>query len=110
MRVLVAGGAGFVGSHVCRALLDGGHSVVCLDNLSTGSAANVAELFDDSHFELVEADVASAPFIEIDAVMHLASPASPVDYDRMPLETMAANSLGTWRLLEVAKHAGATLL
>jgi nucleoside-diphosphate-sugar epimerase len=110
MRVLVAGGAGFVGSHLCEALLAGGHEIVCLDDLSTGRRSNVAHLEPDDRFQLIVGDVTKAPEVEVDVVLHLASPASPVDYDRRPLETMAANSLGTWRLLEIARRAGARLV
>ncbi len=107
MRVLVAGGAGFIGSNLSRALLDRGHEVVCVDNFVTGTRSNIAELEDDPAFTFIEADVAEAPMVEVDRVLHLASPASPVDYDRLPLETMAANSLGTWRLLRIANEVGA---
>lgn len=109
MRVLVAGGAGFVGSHLCDRLVADGHAVTCLDNLVTGSRENVAGLAGHPRFTFIEADVAAAPQMEVDAILHLASPASPVDYDRLPLETLAANSIGTWRLLEVARAAGAHL-
>lgn len=108
MKVLVAGGAGFVGSHLCRRLLDDGHQVACVDNLLTGARVNVADLEDRPGFEFVEADVTRVADRPADAVLHLASPASPVDYDRLPLETMAANSQGTWRLLDLARRAGAT--
>jgi dTDP-glucose 4,6-dehydratase len=109
MRVLVAGGAGFIGSHVCRALLSRGHSVICLDDLSTGSRANIAALEDQAGFEFLESDVADAPLVAVDRVLHLASPASPIDYDRLPLQTLAANSSGTWRLLDVARACDARL-
>jgi nucleoside-diphosphate-sugar epimerase len=109
VRFLVAGGAGFVGSHVCRRLCEDGHEVVCLDNLLTGSLANIADLRDRPDFRFVEADAAAAPRIEADIILHLASPASPVDYDRLPLETLRANSLGTWRLLDLAAETGAHL-
>jgi len=109
MRVLVAGGAGFVGSHLCDRLVADGHQVACLDNLVTGSRENVAGLAGHPRFTFIEADVAAAPQIDVDVILHLASPASPVDYDRLPLETLAANSIGTWRLLEVARAAGAHL-
>ncbi|HEY6058627.1 MAG TPA: NAD-dependent epimerase/dehydratase family protein, partial [Candidatus Limnocylindrales bacterium] len=105
----MAGGAGFVGSHVCDELTSRGHEVVCVDDLSTGSRSNVAQLEGRPDFEVIEGDVAETPMMTVDAVVHLASPASPVDYDRMPLHTMAANSLGTWRLLDVARAAGATM-
>jgi nucleoside-diphosphate-sugar epimerase len=110
MRVLVAGGAGFVGSHLCEALLASGHAVTCLDDLSTGRRANVVHLESVDRFELVTADVTTAPDLEVDVVLHLASPASPVDYDKRPLETLAANSSGTWRLLDIARQSGARLV
>ncbi len=111
MRFLVAGGSGFVGSHLCRRLLGDGHAVVCVDNLVTGRRANVADLEDHADFDFVDADVtelrtAALPG-PVDVVLHLASPASPVDYDRLPLETLAVNSAGTWRLLEIAREVGA---
>lgn len=112
MRVLVAGGSGFVGSHVCRRLLDDGHAVTCVDNLLTGRRANVADLDEHAGFAFVDADVAELqpamlPGEPPEVVLHLASPASPVDYDRFPLETLAVNSAGTWRLLEIAEGADA---
>lgn len=116
MRILVAGGAGFIGSHLCRSLLRGGHEVVCLDDLSTGTRANIQELEHEPQFIFVEVDVSDGAALElaelppVDAIIHLASPASPVDYDRLPLQTMAANSLGTWRLLDLARDTGASML
>jgi nucleoside-diphosphate-sugar epimerase len=107
VRVLVAGGAGFVGSHLCDRLIADGHAVTCLDNLVTGSRENIAGLAGHPRFTFIEADVAAAPQMDVDAILHLASPASPVDYNRLPLETLAANSIGTWRLLEVARASGA---
>ena len=109
MKVLVAGGAGSVGSHTCRALLAEGHEVVCVDNLVTGARENIAELEGRPDFTFVEADVAKTPWLDVDVILHLASPASPLDFERMPIETMAANSLGTWRLLELAAETGARL-
>jgi nucleoside-diphosphate-sugar epimerase len=107
MRALVAGGAGFIGSHLCRALLARGWDVICLDNLSTGRRANVAELDGTPGFRFVAADVCTAPEIAADLVLHLASPASPVHYKAHPIETMLANSLGTRRLLDLAAGSGA---
>lgn len=109
MRILVAGGAGFVGSHVCQELLARGHHVICLDNLSTGAMENLSELDGRPDFQFILSDVAMAPTVDVDFILHLASPASPVDYERMPLETMSANSLGTWRLLDIAHETGAKL-
>jgi nucleoside-diphosphate-sugar epimerase len=110
VRTLVAGGAGFVGSHLCRRLLDDGHEVTCVDNFLTGDVGNIEDLMDRVGFRSIEVDVADTPLLPVDAIFHLASPASPVDYDRLPLETLAVNSRGTWRLLEVAAEAGASLL
>ena len=109
MKVLVAGGAGFVGSHVCHELVARGHHVTCVDNLLTGSMGNIADLDGRPGFDFILSDVASAPTVETDFILHLASPASPVDYERMPLETLSANSLGTWRLLDIARETGAKL-
>jgi dTDP-glucose 4,6-dehydratase len=110
MNVLIAGGAGFIGSHLSRALLDAGHHVVCVDDLSTGHLDNIADLLRRPGYEFIRADVAHTPAIHVDVIAHLASPASPIDYDRMPIHTMRANSLGMYRLLDVAHTVGARLL
>jgi len=115
VRFLVAGGAGFVGSHLCRRLVDEGHEVTCVDNLLTSRRENVEDLAGQPGFVFVEADVTALersglPDEPPNVVLHLASPASPVDYDRLPLETLAVNSAGTWRLLEIAADAGARLV
>src|SRR6185437_10320327 len=102
-HALIAGGAGFIGSHLCRALLAEGWRVTCLDNLCTGRRENVAELMDGERFAFVECDVAVAPEIRADLYLHLASPASPVHYRALSLETMWANALGAERLLSLAK-------
>lgn len=107
MRVLVAGGAGFIGSHVCRALLERGHEVFCLDNLSTGRSENIEELDSHPDFSFVREDVRLTPFVSVDLVLHLASRASPVHYKAFPIETMLANSAGTHRLLALAADRGA---
>jgi dTDP-glucose 4,6-dehydratase len=103
-RVVVAGGAGFVGSHLCDALLARGDRVVCLDDLSTGRRDNLAGALADDRFELVVVDVSAEVVVDgpVDAVCHLASPASPPAYLRRPLETLAVGSEGTRRLLELA--------
>ncbi len=105
MRVVVTGGAGFVGSHLCDALLGRGDSVVCVDDLSTGQLRNVEHLREHPHFTFLAADVSRSLDVPgpVDAVAHLASPASPVDYHRMPLETLAVGSRGTENCLELAR-------
>jgi dTDP-glucose 4,6-dehydratase len=109
-RIVVAGGAGFIGSHLCRALLERGDEVVAVDNLLTGDLANINDLLDHRGFAFVRHDVSS--FIDVPgrvgAVLHLASPASPVDYLQLPIETLKAGSLGTHNLLGLAKAKEAT--
>jgi dTDP-glucose 4,6-dehydratase len=112
MRIVVTGGAGFLGSHLCRALLARGDSVFCIDNLSTGSLDNIEKLMHLPNFDFVEADVTREICVPgpIDAVAHLASPASPPDYLRHPLETLGAGSRGTENALAVANQARARFL
>ncbi len=107
MRVLVAGGAGFIGSHVCAELLDRGHEVICLDNLSTGRFENVDALDAHPDFSFIQEDATRTPLMSVDLVLHLASRASPVHYKAFPIETMLANSAGTHRLLALAADRGA---
>jgi dTDP-glucose 4,6-dehydratase len=113
-RVVVAGGAGFLGSHMCDFLIGRGDSVICLDDLSTGSRDNVAHLLDNDQFSLIVTDVSEKVELgtgePIDAVCNLASPASPPAYLRRPLATLAVGSEGTRRLLEVAQEHGARFL
>ncbi len=111
-RVVVTGGAGFLGSHLCEALVARGDRVVAVDDLSTGVADNVAALADDPAFELVVADVSSRFPVDgpVDAVMHFASPASPPDYLARPLETLAVGSEGTRHALALAAAHGARFL
>jgi len=110
MRVVVAGGAGFLGSHVCDALIARGDEVVCLDNYLTGRPANVAHLLEHTSFSLVETDIVESCDISgsVDAVMNLASPASPKDYSALPIETLDVGSIGTRNLLELARRSDAT--
>jgi dTDP-glucose 4,6-dehydratase len=105
VRVVVSGGAGFLGSHLCRALLARGDEVVCIDNLVTGNESNVAELVRGSGFTFIRHDVSNHVIVDgpVDAVMHLASPASPVDYLELPIQTLKVGSLGTHNLLGLAK-------
>jgi nucleoside-diphosphate-sugar epimerase len=112
VKSLVAGGAGFIGSHLCARLLDEGGDVLCIDNLSTGAAGNVEHLRPNPRFAYFEADIVQ-PLPDLgrfDAVFNLASPASPVGYMRRPLETARVNSRGTENLLDVARAGGARFL
>ncbi|MFD2093372.1 UDP-glucuronic acid decarboxylase family protein [Blastococcus deserti] len=113
MRVVVLGGAGFLGSHLCGTLLAAGDEVVCIDNLSTGRRTNTTPFLGRPGFEFVHADIAAGPLCvrgAVDAVANLASPASPPDYHRMPLETLAAGSRGTEHALQLAAQHGARFL
>lgn len=112
MRVAVTGGCGFLGSHLCEALLRRGDTVVCLDDLSTGQPANLTHLRSYPGFEFIKADVSVAVDVPgaVDAVAHLASPASPPDYLRMPLQTLAVGSRGTENALELARRNDARFL
>ncbi|MDI6825937.1 MAG: SDR family oxidoreductase [Candidatus Aenigmarchaeota archaeon] len=103
MKVLVTGGAGFIGSFLCEELLDKGYDVVCLDNFSTGKESNVKHLLQNPKFKLIKHDVTKPIELETDFIFHLASPASPADYQKLPIETSMANSLGTFNMLNLAK-------
>ena len=109
LRAVVTGGAGFLGSHLGDRLVESGYDVLCVDNLLTGSRANVAGLVDRDCFRLVETDVSEGITVPgpVDAVLHFASPASPADYLRLPIETMQAGSAGTLHALELAREKGA---
>lgn len=111
MKVLVTGGAGFIGSHLCDRLAEMGHEVMAADNLLTGYRENIAHLESHSRFRFLFHDVVE-PISESnwDAIFHLASPASPVGYGRYPLETLLVNSIGTYHLLELAQRCGAIFL
>jgi dTDP-glucose 4,6-dehydratase len=110
MKVLITGGAGFIGSHLCDALMGLGHQVVCLDNFLTGSKANVAHLIGKDNFRLIEHDVCDPlPADNYDFIYHLASPASPVDYAALPIETLLINSIGSRNVLDLAVSANARI-
>ncbi len=110
MRIVLAGGAGFLGSHLSDLIISRGDSVVCVDNYITGRQANVAHLLGHESFELLEADICGDFSVDgdVDAVMNLASPASPKDYYEFPIETLDVGSIGTRNLLELAKANDAT--
>jgi dTDP-glucose 4,6-dehydratase len=109
---VVTGGAGFLGSHLCDRLLSEGHHVVCIDNLITGDTGNIAHLFGHERFRFVNHDVTNYIFIEgpVNNVLHFASPASPIDYLKVPIQTLKVGSLGTHKALGLAKAKGARFL
>lgn len=111
--VLVTGGAGFIGSHLCDRLIRDGYKVICFDNLLTGSKKNVEYLLSSPNFEFIEADITKPlnwNLAPINYIFHLASPASPVDYQNYPEETLLTNSMGTLNILELARKTGAKVL
>ncbi len=110
MKVVVTGGAGFIGSHLCARLLEDGHSVLCVDNLLTGSEQNIESLRNNPRFTFLEQDVTQSFSFEAEAIYHLASPASPVGYMEHPIETIMVNSLGTYQMLEQARKQKALFL
>lgn len=111
-RVLIAGGAGFVGSHLCCQLVDKGYNVICIDNLSTGRIKNVANIMKCPNFEFVQRDIVGSVAIDgdIDEIYHLASPASPLQYQLNPIHTFQTNVIGALNLLELARQKGSRIL
>ena len=110
MRILVTGGAGFIGSHLCERLLNEGHDVLCLDNLFTGSRDNIIHLMDNHRFELVRHDIIEPILLEVDQIYNLACPASPVHYQYNPVKTTKTNVMGTINMLGLAKRVRARIL
>jgi dTDP-glucose 4,6-dehydratase len=111
-RAVVTGGAGFLGSHLCDRLLRDGYEVVCLDNFLTGTPANVAHLADDPAFRLLRCDVTDYVHVggRVNLVLHFASPASPIDYLRLPIHTLKVGSIGTWHALGLAREKQARFI
>jgi dTDP-glucose 4,6-dehydratase len=111
-RVLITGGAGFIGSHLCERFLADGEEVICMDSLLTGSADNIAHLFADRRFTFIQQDVTTYIYVKgpLDAILHFASPASPVDYLELPIQTLKVGSLGTHKALGLAKEKNARFL
>jgi len=109
-RILVTGGAGFIGSHLCERLLTDGHDVVCLDNFFTGEKENILRLLDDHHFELIRHDITEPLLVEVDWIFNLACPASPIHYQYNPVKTTKVNVLGALNMLGLAKRVRARVL
>ena len=111
-RVLITGGAGFLGSHLCEKFLDKGDEVICVDNFLTGSPDNIAHLFANPKFTLIEHDVSNYIYIsgDLDYILHFASPASPFDYLKYPIQTLKVGSIGTMHCLGLAKAKNARFL
>jgi UDP-glucuronate decarboxylase len=110
MRILVTGGAGFIGSHLCERLLREGHEVICLDNFFTGRRENLFHLFDNPRFELIRHDVIEPVLLEVDQIYNLACPASPVHYQYNPVKTVKTSVMGTINMLGLAKRVKARIL
>jgi UDP-glucuronate decarboxylase len=109
-RILVTGGAGFLGSHLAEFLLEQGQDVICIDNFFSGSKDNIRHLLDHSYFELIRHDVIHPLFLEVDQIYHLACPASPIHYQMNPIKTVKTNVMGTINMLGLAKRTRARIL
>lgn len=110
MRILVTGGAGFIGSHLCERLLDDGHDVLCLDNFYTGRRVNIIKLMDNHRFELIRHDVIEPILLEVDQIYNLACPASPIHYQYNPVKTVKTSVMGMINMLGLAKRVRARIL
>lgn len=109
-RVLVTGGAGFLGSHLCDRLIEHGHDVICVDNLFTGDKQNIRHLLDNNYFEFIRHDVVNPLFIEVDEIYNMACPASPVHYQYNPVKTIQTSVLGSTNMLGLAKRTRSKIL
>ena len=109
-RILVTGGAGFLGSHLCDRLIEEGHDVLCLDNFFTGTKKNILHLMENPNFELIRHDLAFPVFLEVDEIYNLACPASPIHYQHNPVKTVKTNVLGSINMLGLAKRVRAKIL
>jgi len=111
-RILITGGAGFIGSHLCERFLAEEDEVICMDNFITGNADNIAQLFPNPRFSYIPQDVTNYIYVKgpVDAILHFASPASPIDYLELPIQTLKVGSLGTHKALGLAKEKGARFL
>jgi UDP-glucuronate decarboxylase len=109
-RILITGGAGFLGSHLCERLLNEGHDVLCVDNFYTSTRQNITHLLKHSNFELMRHDITFPLFVEVDQIYNMACPASPVHYQRDPVQTTKTNVHGAINMLGLAKRTGARIL
>ena len=109
-KILVTGGAGFIGSHLCERLLKEGNEVICLDNFFTGSKDNIVHLMNNPYFEVIRHDIEEPILIEVDEIYNLASPASPIHYQKDPVKTVRTNVMGAINVLDIAKRTGARVL
>ena len=109
-RILITGGAGFIGSHLCERLLNEGNEVICLDNFFTGSKDNIIHLIDNPYFEIIRHDIEEPILIEVDEIYNLASPASPIHYQKDPVKTVRTNVMGAINVLDIAQRCGAKIL
>ncbi len=110
MRILVTGGAGFIGSHLCERLLNEGQDVICLDNFFTGSRDNIIHLMDNHRFEVIRHDIVEPILLEVDRIYNLACPASPVHYQYNPVKTVKTSVMGSINMLGLAKRVKARIL
>jgi UDP-glucuronate decarboxylase len=109
-KILVTGGAGFIGSHLCKRLLNDGNEVICLDNFFTGSKENIIHLIDNPYFEIIRHDIEEPILLEVDEIYNLACPASPIHYQFDPVKTVKTSVMGAINVLEIAKRTGAKIL
>ena len=110
MRILVTGGAGFIGSHLCEALLNKGHEILCVDNFYTGQKKNISHLMDNSRFEVIRHDICFPLYVEVDQIYNLACPASPIHYQHDPVQTTKVSVHGAINMLGLAKRLNAKIL
>lgn len=109
-RILITGGAGFIGSHLCQRLLDEGNEILCLDNYFTGSKSNIVHLLEHPYFEIIRHDIIMPYFVEVDEIYNLACPASPIHYQYNPIKTIKTSVMGTINMLGLAKRLDAKIL
>jgi len=109
-QILITGGAGFLGSHLCERLIEQGNEVLCLDNFFTGSKNNIIHLLQNPHFEMIRHDIINPIYLEVEQIYHLACPASPVYYQYNPIKTIKTNVMGTINTLGLAKRVKAKIL